>query len=365
MGKPFQRIHASIVGKFQDGIGEKIPQWIRANGGQFSRDVSPRVTHLIVTKDAFKTHAAPVESAKKIGTIKIVSYDWLEDSLLSNTRRPKPEGPYLLKNLMKPEKKETQKNKATAKSAKVVKEIKAKVLKRPIGMYRFTGAPLYWYNADGTDISTTADPFLGPKGKKKPVRRVYQDRKTGVVYSTTLFRPSKPPVARREKYQLTLFESVAEPHTYSAYAKFSRVGISNVELLAGPRCKLELAVNKFKQFFREKTGKQWDERANGKMPPPKADLDGNSLPVHEGWFYLEEKTTILGAFLREPQSTGCQGSTGHISCDGIEDSIEEKIANYQVEDGGEDDLENGGEGGGEDGSEAEADADDEEEEMDR
>lgn len=68
---------------------------------------------------------------------------------------------------MKPEKKETQKNKATAKSAKAVKEIKAKVLKRPIGMYRFTGAPLYWYNADGTDISTTADPFFGPKGKKK------------------------------------------------------------------------------------------------------------------------------------------------------------------------------------------------------
>ncbi|KAJ6167553.1 hypothetical protein N7497_000396 [Penicillium chrysogenum] len=340
MGKPFQRIHASIVGKFQDGIGDKIPQWIRANGGQFSREVSSRVTHLIATKEAFKTHAAPVESAKKISTIKIVSYDWLEDSLLSNTRKPKPEGPYLLKNLMNPDKKEIQKNKATAKPAKVAKEIKAKVAKRPI-----------------------ADPFLGSKGKKKPVRRVYQDRNTGAVYSTTLFRPSKPPVTSREKHQLTLFESVAEPHTYSAYAKFSRVGTSNVELLAGPRCKLELAVDKFKQFFKEQTGKEWDERANGKMPPPKTGPDGNSLPVHEGWFYLEEKTTILGAFLREPKSTVCQGSTGHISCDGIEDNMaKSSMANHQVEDGGNGGLENGGEDRGEDGSEAEADVEEEGEE---
>lgn len=127
-------------------------------------------------------------------------------------------------------------------------------------------------------------------------------------------------------------------------------------------------MDKFKQFFKERTGKEWEERANGKMPPPKNDPDGNSLPVQEGWFYLEEKTTILGAFLREPQITGCPGSTDHSACDGIED----KVANHQVEDGGKDGGEdggedggkNGGKDGGEDGSEAD-DADDEEEEMDR
>jgi hypothetical protein len=74
-----------------------------------------------------------VQTAKKNSTIKIVSYDWLEDSLLSATRRPEPEGPYLLKNLMKPEKKEVKKN-ATPKSSKVVKETKANVPKRRIGI---------------------------------------------------------------------------------------------------------------------------------------------------------------------------------------------------------------------------------------
>lgn len=41
--------------------------------------------------------------AKELSTVKIVSYDWLEESLLSKTRRPKAEGPYLLKNLLKAE----------------------------------------------------------------------------------------------------------------------------------------------------------------------------------------------------------------------------------------------------------------------
>jgi hypothetical protein len=35
------------------------------------------------------------------------------------------------------------------------------------------------------------------------VRRTYMN-KQGVVYSTTLFRPSKPPTKAREKYQLTV-----------------------------------------------------------------------------------------------------------------------------------------------------------------
>ncbi|KAJ5158223.1 uncharacterized protein N7500_007874 [Penicillium coprophilum] len=314
MGKPFQRIHASIAGKFEDGVGEKIPQWIRANGGQFSRDVNSRVTHLIATKEAFKNNAVSVATAKKINTVKIVSYDWLEDSLLSATRRPKPEGPYLLKNLMKPEKKEAQKKRAIPQSSKGLKEIKAKAPKRRI-----------------------ADPFIGPKGKSKPVRQVYQDRKTNIIYSTTLFRPSKPPVTSREKYQLTVFESTADPRTYSTYAKFSRVGTSNVELLAGPRCKLELAVDKFKQFFQEQTGKGWDERANGKMPPPKSDQDGKILPVHEGWFYLEEKTTIIGAFLREHQRASPQRSTADTPYDGTQgDHIVDKMTNRQIEDGGQD-----------------------------
>ncbi|KAJ5793757.1 hypothetical protein N7457_000356 [Penicillium paradoxum] len=329
MAKPFKKVHAAIVGKFENGVGEKIPQWIRANGGQYSRDVNARVTHLIATKDAFKQRVAPVETAKKMSAIKIVSYDWLEDSLQSSNRKPKPEGPYLLKNLMLLEKKESKKKEKTNTKAPngVKKNSKANAPKRRI-----------------------ADPFLAPKGKRKPVRQVYQDVKTNVIYSVTLFRPSKPPVTSREKYQLTVFESIAEPHTYSTYAKFSRVGTSNIDLLVGPKGKLESAVNRFKQFFKEQTGKEWDERANGKMPPPKTDADGKSLPFHEGWFYLEEKTTLLGAYLRDSQVTEPQKSTSQKEDATQEHDTEVELAKDHVDDQG--------------GTEAESEDDKKEEEDD-
>jgi hypothetical protein len=60
---------------------------------------------------------------------------------------------------------------------------------------------------------------------------------------------------------------------------------------------LEIAVAKFKAFFKQKTGKEWESRADGLMPPPKVDSDGKDLPSYEGWFYLEQRKSLLGSFL--------------------------------------------------------------------
>jgi hypothetical protein len=74
-----------------------------------------------------------VQSAKTLGTVKIVTYDWLEDSLQTATRRPKTEGPYLLQNLTKPSPlKKTPKNSPTKVTKK---ETKKETPKRQIGMY--------------------------------------------------------------------------------------------------------------------------------------------------------------------------------------------------------------------------------------
>lgn len=75
-----------------------------------------------------------VHNAKMLGTVKIVTYDWLEDSLQAATRRPKTEGPYLLQNLMKPNKpeKKVAKNGPTKVSKK---EGKSVAPKRQIGIF--------------------------------------------------------------------------------------------------------------------------------------------------------------------------------------------------------------------------------------
>jgi hypothetical protein len=59
MGKTFEHINAAMVGNFERGIGEKIPQWLKANGGTFSRDINPSVTHLITTEEAFTQNGEP------------------------------------------------------------------------------------------------------------------------------------------------------------------------------------------------------------------------------------------------------------------------------------------------------------------
>lgn len=53
--------------------------------------------------------------------VKIVSYDWLEDSLMSKTRRPKRETQYLWEKLLK---KKTQKK--AAKAGKIGKSTKGR-----------------------------------------------------------------------------------------------------------------------------------------------------------------------------------------------------------------------------------------------
>lgn len=95
-----------------------------------------------------------------------------------------------------------------------------------------------------------------------------------------------------------VFETIAEPHVYSAYTKLSRPGKSIVEMLTTPKSTLESAVAKFRSFFKQQTGKEWEDKDDGLVPSPKMGSDGESLPMYEGWFSVEEKRSLLGEFLR-------------------------------------------------------------------
>jgi hypothetical protein len=59
----------------------------------------------------------------------------------------------------------------------------------------------------------------------------------------------------------------------------------------------------FAEFFKEKTGKEWQTRADGKMPPAKCNEDGEPLPPHEGWYTMEIRGNLFTDYLksyREP-----------------------------------------------------------------
>ncbi|OJJ49922.1 hypothetical protein ASPZODRAFT_22632 [Penicilliopsis zonata CBS 506.65] len=291
MGKPFSQITASSVGSFGDN-GDKIPQWIRANGGFYSRDISEGTTHLIATKEAFKRNVEAVQQAKQ-HKVKIVSYEWLEDSLLSKSRRPKREGPYLLEKILKM----TEKKKRAGKVAKA-KKAKRAAMKRQGAM------------ANADDLESFVEECLGVKARTEARNyHLYADQQTGLAFSATVVRPTIK-AKSREKFQMQIFESNTEPHVYAAYARYSRVGKSSAELLAPPGSSLDFTLTVFTKFFTLKTGKTWDKRFDGKYPPRKTDEEGNILPAHEGWYEYEPRMGLLASFLRQT----CVGGQGNASC---------------------------------------------------
>jgi len=53
MGKSFKNITLCAAGKFGENT-EKIPVWVKANGGTYSKTLDETVTHLLTSKEAFK-----------------------------------------------------------------------------------------------------------------------------------------------------------------------------------------------------------------------------------------------------------------------------------------------------------------------
>ncbi|KAJ5291679.1 hypothetical protein N7478_000930 [Penicillium angulare] len=271
--KAFEHIHVAVVGKFEDG--EKFQGWIRHNGGDYYKKVDSRVTHLIASEDAFRKNVEAVQTAKELGTIHIVNYDWLYDSLQTKpSPRPKKAVAYLWENILEPE---------------------LRPLKRPRRSSPPQPAP--------KPKSRIKDPFAKTTPAKRrrtvalPKGNVYVEESTNESWDATLHRPQQD--GKREKFRVAIFKSMQKPETYSVYAKYSRVGKSEVTVLAPPKSSLTVAKTKFKELFLLQTGKEWEDRTDSTLPPPKKDDEGNSLPFHEGWYDYQAES-VLSVFLKQP-----------------------------------------------------------------
>ncbi|RAK83022.1 BRCT domain protein [Aspergillus costaricaensis CBS 115574] len=278
MGKTFKNIHATSFGKF-DGNSDKVPQWIRANGGQYSKDISTDITHLITTKEAFKDN------------VEVVSYDWLEDSLLSKNRRPKRETEYLLANILKSEKKRKRKNE------------KEKIRKREKEEPRRKGTFALLLLGQVVDCNLkNQDPF---GRKRKGVKagtavsryHIYTDEEARVTYNATLVRLMQGKSCK-ERYVVRVYESNREPRVYATHLEYSRIGKQQSQLLTPLKADRDFAVTAFKETFKNKTGKEWEERLDDVLPEGKRDTVGKLLPPHQNWFYYEDRAGLLSNFLR-------------------------------------------------------------------
>lgn len=97
---------------------DNLKRWVETNGGKWTTRVTKETTHLIASKDHWKQQVMPVREARKARTVKILKYDWLEDSLQGKSK--KRETPYLWSNV---EKKNVKlKQQRQAKEARILKK---------------------------------------------------------------------------------------------------------------------------------------------------------------------------------------------------------------------------------------------------
>ncbi|KAL4786348.1 hypothetical protein BJX76DRAFT_355253 [Aspergillus varians] len=324
MAKTFRKIHASSFGNFGSNTS-KIPQWITANGGTYSKNISNEVTHLIATKESFEQNGPAVAEAKRLRTVKIVSYDWLADSLLSKGRTPRLVKKYLWADILKREKKKGQREVGLAEKDQLegdqtersvrkrgqtaeiknpkLKSIKDKRKKRRPGKL-FILSIIALLPLTPHFLANSTDPFDTKHRTAKAEsiasnHRLYEAE--GVTYSATLVRPSNTAGNTKETVQIKVYETIEAPHTYATHLRFSHRGSSKTGFLAPLYSSLDTAVVAFKNCFKAQTGKEWEDRLNEIAPSPKEDENGNTEPRHRGWFWFDSgpMSPLAGIFRDE------------------------------------------------------------------
>lgn len=160
---------------------------------------------------------------------------------------------------------------------------------------------------------------------------LYVDKSTGSSYSATLVRHTlvknrsrketflarvsgpetfitqrpvnshlvRVPIYNPFAQRIQVYETKKEPHTYTTFVKYTRVGVASKDILAPKGSSLEQALFAFKKFFRVKTGVEWEDRYDDSklLVSPKAGTNGESLlqPLEGGWFRYERPGGLMGA----------------------------------------------------------------------
>ncbi|KAF3391907.1 hypothetical protein DPV78_010449 [Talaromyces pinophilus] len=279
MGNGFKKVKASFVGSHKDS--DKIPQWLKAHGGAFSKEIDDSVTHLIATESAMEKNVAAVEKARSL-KIKIVTYDWLEDSLMSKGSRPKREGPYLWDHILR---------ERGDDKYRVIKD--GKKGRRGVDIEKILGE----FQKDARAVVSDME---------KLGYHLYVDKTTGVSYSATLVRHTLVKNrSRKETFLARVYETNKEPHTYTTFVKYTRVGVASKDMLAPKGSSLEQALFAFKKFFRVKTGVEWKDRFDDSklLLSPQTDANGESplQPPEGGWFRYERSGGLMGALSNDAE----------------------------------------------------------------
>ncbi|KAL8942918.1 MAG: hypothetical protein Q9216_001393 [Gyalolechia sp. 2 TL-2023] len=195
---------------------ETLKRWTEKNGGQWASEIDPGVTHLICTKEDYRSKAPMVKQALRLKLFTIVTYDWLEGELA-------PRGAYLVAR--------------TIKDAKKIKQVKKQTKKATI--------------------------------KKGDRYQVYRDS-THFNYDLVLVRVNLLQ-NKSERYVLRLCVTHDVPKYYASLLTYhTRESPAQKCVIAPVGSDWATAFGAFTSAFKAKTKVEWDERLKPRRPEEEA-----------------------------------------------------------------------------------------------
>ncbi|KAM0601238.1 hypothetical protein ACHAPN_000237 [Verticillium nonalfalfae] len=238
-----------LPGQFTE---ENLATWIKQRKGQFVKDMDQSITHLLCTDEQYKARKKikRIKEAQQKGSrIRVVHYDWFEFSCNRNKKLPEKE--YYFDNLLAEERAKRRKQLAKAKSQRNL----------AIGEHWINPGKLFTegLSNEGTAASARLT-------DASDLYRVFADV-CPFEYQVELFRIFTDNFGTcEEKYVLYLFQSFAKPTLYWFGVKYYKKDDGKRWMLKAINrpspCSrpFHTEFDKFKDFFRLKTGIAWHER---------------------------------------------------------------------------------------------------------
>ncbi|MCJ1432784.1 hypothetical protein MMC27_002141 [Xylographa pallens] len=263
----FKKCIIALTGGFDKPFAT-IKKWIELQGGQCALKIGPNVTHLVCSEDHFKKGVAMVQQARKLKKCKIVTWDWLEDSLLA--KRPLRTGEFLLKGQVKTKakvkatRKETRDDniiKGVGLFEKSCDEFKDKMYTDGYHIYRDRTGFSYDITLARSDLTTNTNARYFLKVSSFP----YSMNLSTPLYPYILPRHSRVPLPAPRTQCLQLYESHISPSKYACFSSYSSPTAGTAtHVLAPLGSSFSLAIGQFMHFFKLKTKLEWKER-NGTL----------------------------------------------------------------------------------------------------
>ncbi|KAH7143949.1 hypothetical protein EDB81DRAFT_857361 [Dactylonectria macrodidyma] len=199
---------------------ENLKRWTQIRKGRFTNDFNQHVTHLLCTREQFNKKVPLVREALKRGKrFHIVHCDWFMFSAMTEQRQPERE--YSMRNII------AKQNAAKREQARIEKGKKE-----------------------------------GEKFINANFFHIYIDREF-FPYRIDITRDDETAGEFGQRYTLCLWESDAKPRLYWFTAKFlKKKGNSQPSYYRPSPCsgKWRTEMDLFMEFFRIKTGLDWEDR---------------------------------------------------------------------------------------------------------